>query len=229
MDNNIMDPKIIAMVPARLGSQRLSKKNLRLLNGIPLVSRVLRKCLNSNCFDEIWLNSEDPIFQQYADECGVDFYKRPVELASNTATSEDFIYDFMSHVECDYVVQVHSIAPLLSVDSIKSFVSHLKHTQPDALMSVELIQLETLFQNKPINFTFEQKTNSQDLSPVQRISWSITAWKRETFLQAVQSGKCATYFGKIEFYPVNAMASHVIKAEQDLKIAEALLPLIDNF
>ena len=104
MDNNIMDPKIIAMVPARLGSQRLSKKNLRLLNGIPLVSRVLRKCLNSNCFDEIWLNSEDPIFQQYADECGVDFYKRPVELASNTATSEDFVYDFLANVECDYIV-----------------------------------------------------------------------------------------------------------------------------
>ncbi|MDC2993767.1 cytidyltransferase [bacterium] len=221
--------KTIAMVPARLGSQRLSKKNLRLLNGIPLVSRALKKCLDSECFDEIWLNSEDLIFKGFADEHGVNFYKRPAELSSNTATSEDFVRDFLTNVECDYIVQVHSIAPLLSVDSIKSFISHLKHRQPDALMSVELIQLEALFQNKPINFTFEQKTNSQDLSPVQRISWSITAWNRETFLQAVQSGKCATYFGKVEFFPVNAMASHVIKTEQDLKIAEALLPLIGNF
>ena len=228
MSDNKKDLKIIAMVPARLGSQRLSKKNLRLLNGVPLVSRAITKCLKSNCFDEIWLNSEDLIFKRYADESGVNFYKRSVELASNTATSEDFIYDFMSHVECDYVVQVHSIAPLLSVDSIKSFLTHLKHTQPDALMSVEHINLETLFQNKPINFTFKQKTNSQNLLPVQRISWSITAWKRETFLHAVQSGECATYFGKIEYYPVNAMASHVIKTEQDLKIAEALLPLIDK-
>ncbi|QNI83328.1 N-acylneuraminate cytidylyltransferase [Synechococcus sp. RS9907] len=223
-----MDLNIIAMVPARLGSQRLSKKNLRLLNGIPLVSRALKKCLESECFDEIWMNSEDLIFKNFADQHGVNFYKRPAELSNNTATSEDFVCDFLTNVECDYIVQVHSIAPLLSVESIKSFVTHLKHRQPDALMSVELIQLEALFQNKPINFTFEQKTNSQDLSPVQRISWSITAWKRDTFLQAVQAGECATYFGKIEFFPVNAMASHVIKTEQDLKIAEALLPLIDN-
>lgn len=221
-------PRIVAMIPARMGSQRLAKKNLRLLNDTPLVSRALKKCLDSRCFDEIWLNSEDLIFKDFADEHGVNFYKRPAELSSNTATSEDFIGDFLTHIECDYIVQVHSIAPLLSIDSIKSFVSHLRHSQPDVLMSVEVIQLETLFQNKPINFTFDQKTNSQDLSPVQRISWSITAWRRETFLQAVKSGQCATYFGKIEFFPVNAMASHVIKTEQDLKIAEALLPLVDN-
>lgn len=219
--------KIVAMIPARLGSQRLSKKNLRHLNGIPLVSRSLKKCLDTECFDQIWLNSEDLIFKKYADEHGVNFYKRPAELSSNTATSEDFVYDFLTHVDCDYVVQVHSIAPLLSVDSIRSFVSHLKLVEPDALMSVELIQLEALFQNKPINFNFKQKTNSQDLLPVQRLSWSISAWKRETFIHAVQSGKCATYFGDIDYYPVNAMASHVIKTEQDLKIAEALLPLID--
>ena len=220
--------KIIAMIPARMGSVRLPKKNLRLLGGLPLIARAIRKCKKSASFDEVWVNSEHPSFQKIAEEENVHFHRRSKKLADNHSTSEDFVADFLTHHSCDYLVQVHSIAPLLSTDSIKSFVSYLKLNQPDALMSVELIQLEALFENKPINFTFEQKTNSQDLLPVQRVSWSITAWKRETFLQAVQSGKCATYSGNIEYYPVNAMASHVIKTEQDLKIAEALLPLIDN-
>ena len=221
--------KIISMTPARMGSQRLKRKNLRPLIGIPLVTRALRKCKSSHCFDEIWLNSEDLIFKDIAEEEECLFHHRPAHLSSNSATSEDFIYEFLCNHCCDYVVQVHSIAPLLSCDSINSFVSHLKSTQPDVLMSVELIQLETLFRNKPVNFDFSQKTNSQDLESLQRISWSITAWKRKTFLEAFDSGKCATYSGDINYYPVNSMASHVIKTEKDFKIAEALLPLIDSF
>ena len=211
---SFVNMKIISMTPARMGSQRLKRKNLRPVLGVPLVTRALRKCKSSHCFDEIWLNSEDLILKNIAKEEGCSFHHRPSHLASNSATSEDFIYEFLYNHECDYIVQVHSIAPLLSVDSINSFVSHLKLNQPDVLMSVELIQLESLFQNQPINFDFGQKTNSQDLKPLQRISWSITAWKRKTFLQAVDSGNCATYFGDISYFPVNMMASHVIKTDK---------------
>ena len=56
--------KIIAMIPARLGSQRLKQKNLQLLNGIPLISHAINKAKNSNIFNEIWVNSESLIFKK---------------------------------------------------------------------------------------------------------------------------------------------------------------------
>ena len=81
---------------------------------------------------------------------------------------------------------------------------------------------------KPVNFSYSEKTNSQDLRPIQRISWSITGWRRSSYLSAIDAGKCATYAGKVDFFPINPMASHIIKTEEDLRIAEALWPLVHS-
>ena len=63
--------KIIAMIPARLGSKRIEKKNLRLIDGQPLISYVIDSVVSSKSFDEIYLNSEADIFKNIADEKGI--------------------------------------------------------------------------------------------------------------------------------------------------------------
>ena len=46
------------MIPARLGSKRVSNKNLRILSGKPLVSYIIQAVKGSNKFDDIYINSE---------------------------------------------------------------------------------------------------------------------------------------------------------------------------
>lgn len=214
--------KIVAMIPARMGSQRLPKKNLALLEGEPLIVRAIRKCKQVPDFSEIWVNSEHPDFGDIARAEGVRFHQRPEALGNNDATSEDFIADFLQSHDCDYVVQVHSIAPLLSVDAIAAFLTTVGSGEFDAVMSVVDENLECVFNDEPVNFTFNRKTNSQDLTPVRRIVWAITAWRRKSFLDAVNRGSCATYAGRIGYVSVNRMAGHVIKTQEDLDIAAAL-------
>jgi CMP-N-acetylneuraminic acid synthetase len=210
------------MIPARMGSQRLAKKNLRELNGVPLIVRAIRKCRKAGCFDEIYVNSEDAGFQPYAEAEGVKFYQRPAQLGNNNATSEDFVTDFFNNVECDRLAQVHSIAPLLTVEEVKGFMDAWFEAGTDVMLSCIHDQIEVAFNNEPVNFTFAEKTNSQDLTPVQRITWSITGWRRASFLAARAEGKTATYSGTISFFPVNPVSGHVIKTEDDLNVAEAL-------
>ena len=50
----------IAMIPARMGSQRLQKKNLAPLKGVPLIVHAIRKCREAGVFDRIIVNSEHP-------------------------------------------------------------------------------------------------------------------------------------------------------------------------
>lgn len=218
--------KVIAMIPARFGSQRLKQKNLQPLQGTPLIVHAIRKAVKAGGFQEVWVNSEAEVFGELARQEGVGFHKRPEHLANDQATSEDFVYEFLKAHPCDFVVQVHSIAPLLSVADTIRFIQELKKNAYDVLLSAELMQIECAFRNGPVNFTFDCKTNSQELEPIQRVTWSITGWKRSTYLSAYEAGRCATYAGKVGFFPISKLASHIIKTKEDLDIAEALLPIV---
>ncbi len=216
----------IAMIPARMGSQRLPKKNLAPLKGAPLIVHAIRKCKEAGVFDRILVNSEHPDFGPIAEVEGVEFHQRPEELGSNNATSEDFVTEFLEVNPCERVFQVHSIAPLLTAQEVRDFVSAMVEEEADVFLSVVDDQLECLYRDEPVNFTFAEKTNSQDLDPVRKVSWSITGWRAQTFLDAKRRGACATYAGKRGLFPVNKMAGHVIKTEEDLRIAEALYDFV---
>jgi len=216
----------VAMIPARMGSQRLKQKNLRELAGVPLITRAIRKCQAAGVFDEIWVNSENAAFGEIAGQEGVRFHHRPESLGNSVATSEQYIGEFLETHACDLLFQVHSIAPLLTVGDITRFVAHMSTGTCDCLLSTEEIQIECAYRGTPVNFTFTAKTNSQELEPVQRVSWSITGWRRAAYLDAVRTGQCATYAGKVAFFPINRFAAHVIKTEEDLRLAETLLPLV---
>ena len=60
--------KIICMIPARLGSQRVKLKNLRLINGKPLIQYVIDKVKKCNLFDDIYINSESEVFRDIANK-----------------------------------------------------------------------------------------------------------------------------------------------------------------
>lgn len=215
-----------AMIPARLGSQRLKQKNLQPLRGEPLIAHTIRKCLASGVFDEVWVNSESEEIGRIALAEGARFHPRPAHLADNNATSEQFVAEFLESQACDRVFQVHSIAPLLTITDITGFVNAMQAGDADVMLSVADEPLEALCRGVPVNFTFAEKTNSQDLDPVRRITWSVTGWKRETYLEAFRAGRCATYAGKVDLFSVNRLAGHVIKTAEDLAIAEALYDLV---
>jgi len=211
------------MIPARMGSQRLRRKNLAPLGGIELIKRAIRRCHVAGCFDEVVVNSEDSEFRQYAEAEGARFHQRPEHLGSNEATSEDFIQEFLESNSCTRLYQVHSIAPLATASHIKDFVTFTERSDHDTVLSCVNEQIECALEGKPLNFTFDEKTNSQELKPVQRIIWSLTAWRSDIFLDASKRGQCATYAGNVGFYPLDRWAGLVIKTQDDLNIAEGML------
>ncbi|TNE67286.1 MAG: cytidyltransferase [Alphaproteobacteria bacterium] len=218
--------KRIAMIPARMGSQRLKKKNLLPVRGVPLITRAIRKCQEAGVFDEIWVNSENAEFGPIAEAEGARFHQRPEALGDNNATSEQFVKEFLDSHECELLFQVHSIAPLLTASEVRAFVEAMAASDCDAFMSVVEENLECLYDGSPVNFTFAEKTNSQDLVPIQRIVWAITGWRRGPFVAAANAGGCATYSGRVGYFPVGRMAGHVIKTQEDLDIAEAMFDII---
>jgi hypothetical protein len=62
-----MKKKIVAMIPARIGSERLKKKNLALLNKKPLIYYAIHAAKKSKIFKEIYINSDDKVFKKIYD------------------------------------------------------------------------------------------------------------------------------------------------------------------
>ena len=149
--------KIIAMIPARMGSQRVKQKNIRLLNGKPLISHIVNTAVKSKVFNEIYINSESEVFKETAEYYKINFYKRPNHLSSNDATNDDFVLDFIKNVDGDLLVQLLCTSPFISVNEIKSFIQEIKDNNLDTLISVKNEQIECVYDGKPINFDEKDK------------------------------------------------------------------------
>jgi CMP-N-acetylneuraminic acid synthetase len=215
--------KLIAMIPARMGSKRLPKKNIRLLQGKPLIQYAIENTLNARCFDEIWVNSESNLIGKLAMEFGVSFHKRPSELASDTTTNQDFILEFLRDHECDYVVMVNPTSPLLQPKTIQYFCEYVKYKEFDTVMSMLKEQAECFFQGKPVNFSTRMKTNSQDLVPVEKIAWALTAWRRVHFLKVADRGECSVFAGRLGLFTIPACEACDIDTQEEWDLAEAML------
>ena len=118
--------KIYAMIPCRLGSKRIPKKNLRLLGNKTLSQWVASTAKETRLFDEIYINSESDIFEKVAQQVGVKFYKRPDEFATDTATNDEFALDFMNAFDFDVLIQINPTSPFLSKEDIINFVTEFK-------------------------------------------------------------------------------------------------------
>ena len=171
--------KIVAMIPARLGSKRIIKKNIRLLNDVPLIKYIIRAAKAAECFDEIYLNSESDIFAKIAEEENISFYKRPAHLSTDSATNDEFTEDFLKNTSCDGVVQLLSTSPFISPEEISNFTTKFVEENLDTLISVSNQQIECIYDDTPINFNQKKLSPpSQDLKPVQPYACGLMAWKK---------------------------------------------------
>ena len=215
--------KLIAMIPARLGSQRLKKKNLEFFGDKTLIEHAIHRCKSAEIFDEIYINSESDIFESIAKKFGVNFYQRSNHLSTHSSTSEEFVEDFLRNVECESLFQVHSITPLLTGKEIRKFTKFcIENPSFNTVLSCIEDQIEVAFQNSPVNFSIEEKTNSQDLTPTQRITWSITKWDSKKYISAKDNGSIGTYSGKVGYFKVGLYSGLAIKTKFDLQVANEL-------
>lgn len=94
--------KILIVIPARGGSKRLPRKNVLPLAGKPMISWTIESAIGANLDSSIIVTSDDEeilnIVKVYCN-AGVIAYKRPCELATDTASTLDVVVD-----ACNYSV-----------------------------------------------------------------------------------------------------------------------------
>ena len=82
---------MIALIPARGGSQRLPRKNIRLLAGHPLLAYTISAARDAGCFDAIYVSTEDAEIAEVARTYGAEVITRPMALASGTSPDVEWV------------------------------------------------------------------------------------------------------------------------------------------
>lgn len=218
--------KIIAMIPARLNSKRVKKKNLRLIKNKPLVSYTIEIVKKCKLFDEIYLNSESEIFQNIAKKHNIDFYLRNKKFSKDTSTNDEFALDFITNIKGDILIQILPTSPLISLNEINSFVNSMINKKYDTLVSVEEKQIACVYKNKEINFNKKKKNPpSQTMEPIKVYSTVLMGWTYNQFINnmkilgsAYHGGK-----GKTGYFPLEGLSTLDIDNEVDFRIVEKII------
>lgn len=218
--------RLVAMIPARLGSKRVRKKNLRMLGDKPLIAHTIETALASKVFDEVYVNSEADIFGRVAERYGAKFYKRPPKFATDDATNDQFALDFMEHVPCDVLVQLNPTSPFVSCDDMRRAAAMFTSDGADTVLTVKEIRIEGLLNGRPLNFDpTQQMPPSQDLTPLFVFCNGILAWRTDAFRRSMAQFGCAVYGGKgnTKYCVLDGDAALDIDNDADFRLAECVL------
>lgn len=224
MASNYRNENIIAMIPARMGSERLPMKNLALLNGKPLIYYAIKAAKDAEVFGRVVINSEDRIFAKIAKRYRIEFYQRPLQLGASATKSDFVVYDFIQKNPCDILVWVNPISPLQTAGEIGEVTRYFLKERLDSLIAVKDEQVHCVYKGRPVNFTKDGVfARTQELDCVQPFVYSIMMWRTSVFRRAFERKGHAFFCGKVGFYPVSKFSAISIKKKEDLMMADYLL------
>lgn len=223
--------KSLCFIPARGGSTRLPKKNIKSIGGKALISHTIEAAIKSDCFTDIVVSTDDKAIKKVAQtfkEIAID--KRPDYLATNTATALNTLLEYLkrSNEKIDIVTLMLPTCPFRNYKHVREGFALLnKHI--DSVISVTPYsfpyemsmvfkngsnKLQTFFDPSPL---ITGNTRSQDQRQYYHpnggvyISWVSSLYKHGNF-----------FAGHVSGYIMDHAHSHDIDTHLDYKIAKCI-------
>ncbi|TFH81359.1 pseudaminic acid cytidylyltransferase [Pseudomonas kribbensis] len=122
----------VAIIPARGGSKRIPRKNLKPFDGVPMIARSIRTALDSGLFDQVVVSTDDEEIAELAQAHGAQVpFLRPAELADDfTGTAAVIVHALQRLPHFDYACCVYATAPLLQARFLRQGLELLEQ-HPD--------------------------------------------------------------------------------------------------
>jgi len=126
--------KNVAIIPARGGSVRIPRKNIRLFCGKPIIAYSIELAIKSELFDRVIVTTDDKEIASVAKQYGAETpFERPVNLADAYTGTNDVISHAVKELkqlgnEFDYVCCIYATAPLIDISYLKEGLNRLNKT-----------------------------------------------------------------------------------------------------
>ncbi len=132
----------LAVIPARGGSKRIPRKNIKPFCGKPMIAWSIDAAVASNCFDRIIVSTDDPEIADVAKKCGAEVpFMRPQLLADDHAGTIPVIKHAIDQVSMtgespDFVCCLYATAPFVRAEDLRLGLEKLQNADADYAFSV---------------------------------------------------------------------------------------------
>ncbi|MBU0720410.1 pseudaminic acid cytidylyltransferase [bacterium] len=126
--------KAVAIIPARGGSKRIPRKNIKDFFGKPLIAYSIQTALDSQLFDKVIVSTDDEEIADIAKKYGAEVpFLRPSELSDDYSGTTDVTKHALKWLQehgenYDYVCTIYATAPLLDKKYLKESLEKLKNS-----------------------------------------------------------------------------------------------------
>ncbi len=135
---------ILAIIPARSGSKSVPHKNIRLINGKPMLGYSIEHAKESKYINRIILSTDSEAYANLGKEYGAEVpFIRPLQYATDTALDIDVFYHCLNYLKkcegyhADIVVQLRPTYPIRNVEDIDAMIEILlKDPSYDSVRSI---------------------------------------------------------------------------------------------
>ncbi|ARQ74454.1 pseudaminic acid cytidylyltransferase [Pseudomonas fragi] len=132
----------LAIIPARGGSKRIARKNIKLFCAKPMIAWSIEAALQSGCFDQVIVSTDDQEIAEVARQYGATVpFMRPAELSDDHTGTVPVIQHAIEWVNAqgqpvEQACCLYATAPLVSAEDINRGLDILNATQSDYAFSV---------------------------------------------------------------------------------------------
>ncbi|MDF1882106.1 pseudaminic acid cytidylyltransferase [Sulfurimonas sp. MAG313] len=125
---------VVAIIPARGGSKRIPKKNIKLFCGKPLIAYSIEVAFESQLFDKIIVTTDDKEIANIAKEYGAEVpFIRPKELSNDFIGTGEVVKHTIDYLKAQghpikFVCTLYATAPLLQKKYLQEAFSKLKNS-----------------------------------------------------------------------------------------------------
>jgi len=164
---------ILIVIPARGGSKGIPRKNLRLLDGKPLIYYAIKTALSLHYNLDVYVSSEDEEILNTAIQFGAKVHQRDSSIADDKTTLDPVIYACyeyarrMENKKYDFVITMQATSPLLKASSLDNAIEKILANKSIETMiaSKDNTHLSWRKENNRFLPNYKKRVNRQYLTP----------------------------------------------------------------
>lgn len=128
--------KTIALIPARIGSKRIHRKNMQTIGEQTLVDIAIRTALDCPTIDQVIVTTDDYEIGKIATDNEVECVRRPVNLAGDDVEMMDVVRHALQGLKFDQFVLLQPTSPLRTDQDIVAAVELMEQAHADGVVSL---------------------------------------------------------------------------------------------